>query len=148
MNDERHYTYAIATPETLSGPAAARTLGIEVTDPVLADACGLGNIDPQHGNRPGPLVPAAIEACLDVALPPDGARLVTIRADADAIGAIALLQLRAQGARPDEPMRARIAGIAAADRHDRGRWPGPRALPNGQIPLSGVGPLNVPGPHT
>lgn len=122
------YSYAIACPGAGADPNAARTLGIEVTDPALAACCGLGNVDPQHKPDARPDAPAAIEACLDHPLPPVGSRLVTIRPDSDALGAMALLTLRAGGVIPDRAMRARIARIAAADRFDRGDWPGSQPL--------------------
>lgn len=106
------------------GPSA---LGIEVTVPALAARCGLGNIDPQHapgsdGDR------AAIEAALDWPLPPDGSTLATIRPDLDSLGAMAVLAIRADGIAIDAAARRRIGEIAAADRHDRGPWPGARPL--------------------
>jgi hypothetical protein len=107
----------------LLGPA---TLGIEVTQPALAAACGLGNIDPQH--RPGGDGRAAIEAALDWPMPPPGTLLATIRPDLDSIGAMAVLAMRAAGEPIGREARARIDQVARADRHDRGAWPGPRAL--------------------
>jgi hypothetical protein len=107
----------------------AGLLGIEVTDPALAAACGLGNIDPQHGEAASTRSPAAIEACLDAPLPPRGSRLATIRPDLDALGAMALLSLRASGRPVDRAVEDRVARIAALDRFDRGPWPGPRPLP-------------------
>lgn len=101
-------------------------LGIEVTVPALAAACGLGNIDPQHA--PGRDGRAAIEAALDWPLPPPGTLLVTIRPDLDSIGAMAVLGMRAAGEPIRPEARARIDQIARADRHDRGAWPGPRPL--------------------
>lgn len=103
-------------------------LGIEVTVPALAAACGLGNIDPQHTPGARADAPAAVEAALDWPLPPEGARLATIRPDLDALGAMAVLGLRAQGVAP-AALQARARRIAAVDRHDRGPWPGPRPLP-------------------
>ena len=107
------------------------TLGIEVTAPELARACGLGNVDPQHGGGigVGTQGTAAIEACLTITPPRAGATLVTIRPDLDAFGSMALLALRRVGCRPSPVMRARIDRVARADRFDRGPWPGPRPLP-------------------
>lgn len=70
------------------------TLGVEVTRATLAERCGLGNIDPQHvvGGKG-----SAIEEALTFLLPPDDTRLVTIRLDKDAVGAMAVLELRRQG---------------------------------------------------
>ena len=71
-----------------------RTLGIEVTIEAFAKRCGLGHIDPQHklGGKS-----SAIEDSLEWPLPPNDSRLVTIRHDRDAIGAMAILMLRAEG---------------------------------------------------
>lgn len=124
-------TYAplVLTPATAPDAADPLLLGIEVTDPGLAARCGLGNIDPQHAVGAGPRAPAAIEAALDHPLPPAGARLATLRADLDALGAMAVLNLRAGGWQAGGPARGRIARIAAVDRFDRGPWPGRRLLP-------------------
>lgn len=75
---------------TLLGP---NTLGIEITRADLAARCGLGNIDPQHGLNPHP-DSSAIRSSLTYPLPPKGATLVTIRPDADALGAMAVLTAR------------------------------------------------------
>ena len=103
------------------------TLGIEVTVPALAARCGLGNIDPQH--HPDGGATAAIEEALAWPLPPAGSNLVTIRPDADAAGAMAVLGLRGAGHALSPVSLCRIAAIARHDRFDRGPWPGPRPLP-------------------
>lgn len=103
------------------------TLGIEVTEPVLAARCGLGNIDPQHDGSGSPL--AAIEAAQTWPLPPKGATLATIRPDLDAFGAMAVLTLRMEGRLLNPPMKARIAAVGEVDRHAKGPWPGPRPWP-------------------
>lgn len=74
--------------------APVGVLGIEVTVPALASRCTLGNIDPQHGG--GNASHAAIETALEAELPPAGAVLATIRADLDAVGAMAILAMRAE----------------------------------------------------
>jgi len=104
-------------------------LGIEVTDPRLAAACGLGNVDPQHVPGAGPKAPAAIEACLDLVVAPQLRRLATIRPDIDALGAMAILCGRAAGRTINDDVRARVKRIAAVDRFDRGPWPGAHRLP-------------------
>lgn len=105
--------------DTLLGPT---TLGIEVTDSSLAARCGLGNLDPQHGLCLGSGM-AAIEGALTLdPLPSPGAILVTLRADADALGAMAVLALRANCRTFNEASCRRIAEIARLDRHDRGSW--------------------------
>ena len=103
---------------TLLGP---RTLGIEVTETELAERCGLGNIDPQHGFGGGQ-GRSAIEAATSWPLPPAGARMVTVRPDADAFGAMALLGLRAADAAIDRSVRARIALVARCDSFAHGDW--------------------------
>lgn len=100
------------------------SLGIEVTDAELAARCDLGNIDPQHGYARGPAIAgrAAIDVALGWPLPPPGATLVTIRPDADSIGAMAVLSLRAAGVAFTPPMLARVDRIARADCFDYGDW--------------------------
>ncbi len=105
------------------------TLGIEITEPALAVRCGLGNIDPQHGPEAAFDASAAMEAALDWPLPPRGARLVTIRPDLDSLGAMALLQLRAEGVPLTEELCQRVAEVARADRFDKRPWPGKQPLP-------------------
>ena len=130
------YTYGLLDPRAgVSGEnlrlLGATTLGIEVTAPDLARACGLGNVDPQHEGGVGIGTPgtAAIETCLTIEPPGAGATLVTIRPDLDAFGSMALLALRHGGCRPSPAMRTRIERAARADRFDHGPWPGPRPLP-------------------
>jgi hypothetical protein len=100
------------------------TLGVEVTDSLLASCCDLGNIDSQHGNASGPDVPgrAAIDVALGWPLPPLGATLVTIRPDPDSIGAMAVLALRAEGAVFTPDMSARVALVSRSDCFDFGDW--------------------------
>jgi hypothetical protein len=112
----RHKRAATDNPGRL-GPMA---LGVEVSEPELAACCGLGNIDPQH--NAGSDTRTAIEAALDWPLPPEGALLVTIRADADAIGAMAVLLLRGANVELGPAARARIAEIARWDRYELGSW--------------------------
>lgn len=136
------FGYTLLDPSTDHRTVAAQlapdTLGIEVTIPLVAQACDLGNIDPQH--RPDGRGQAAIEAALDWPLPPRGTRLVTVRPDADAYGAMAVLTLRQEGVAIGPDQRARIATIAREDRFDKGAWPGPRGLPRDE------GYLIEPGP--
>lgn len=124
--------------ETNSPLLGGTTLGIEFTVPDLAAQCGLGNIDPQHGDGDGTM--AAIEAAIIHPLPVRGATLVTIRPDADAFGAMAVLAMRAAGQAITPAMRARIGAIAAEDSFLRGPWPGPRPLPTTAEAIDEVGP--------
>lgn len=99
----------------------AMTLGVEVTAKAFVPHCGLGNIDFQHGPC-ATSGQAAIEAALDWPLPPKGSCLVTVRADADALGAMAVLLLRAEGHQISSEVRARIAEIARWDGLRLGSW--------------------------
>lgn len=99
----------------------AGVLGVEITDRALAAACGLGNMDPQHGFGGGG-GRAAIEAALDWPVPPPGARLVTLRPDADALGAMAILQMRADGAAVSPATISRVALVARHDAFESGTW--------------------------
>ncbi len=102
-------------------------LGIEVTIQALAEKCDLGNIDPQHSGSDHEK--AAIEEAAFMSLPPAGARLVTIRADLDSVGAMAVISLRARGIRLSRKVFFRIGLIAEADKFARGAWQA-KALPS------------------
>lgn len=91
-----------------------RTLGAEVTIPVVADALTEGNIDPQHLG--GDATTAAIEAAVTWPLPPEGTTIVTLRPDADAFGVMAVLSLREEGAAIEGDSLDRVATIAEADK--------------------------------
>ena len=137
------YSFGLLTPERRPPVPDPHMQGIEVTDPSLAALCGLGNIDPQHTCDGSGKVLSAIEACCHTPLPPNGSRLVTIRPDLDALGAMAILTLRAFGWAVSSATADRIAMIARVDRYDRGPWPGPRPLPR-----SGAELINSwPGPE-
>lgn len=115
------WRYGILRPGAANeGWLGPETLGIEVTVPALAAHCGLGNIDPQHDGSCDPR--AAIEVALTAPPPPPGAALVTVRADADALGAMAVLRIRAAGRTLPEDSLTRIADIARWDRLERGDW--------------------------
>lgn len=129
------YRYGLLKPDRVPGAELTnapllgpQTLGIEVTEPSLAARCGLGNIDPQHsGDRRAEL--AAIDLCLTAPLPPPGSRLVTLRADLDSLGSMALLTLRAKGLELTDLTRLRVKQASKLDRFAHGPWPGPRPLP-------------------
>lgn len=99
----------------------AKTLGVEVTAAAYVPYCGLGNIDPQHGFGISQ-ARAAIEAAVDWPLPDRGARIVTIRPDADALGAMAVLALRAGGNQLLPDALSRVAEIARWDCLRLGGW--------------------------
>lgn len=101
----------------LLGP---ETLGVEVTEPELAVRCGLGNLDPQHGGGgPGR---CAIEAALTWPLPDASARLVTLRPDADAFGAMALLRHRKAGGEIGTDVLCRVEAVIEGDTFQHGDW--------------------------
>lgn len=126
MSDVFRFSLADAAKPFVFSP---HTLGIEVTQARLAAACGLGNIDPQHGEGARCGAPAAVEVALTWPVPAAGAQLTTLRADLDALAAMAVLALRADGWEADDASHARIRRVATADRFDRGVWPGQRPLP-------------------
>jgi hypothetical protein len=97
------------------------TLGVEVTDGPLAGRCGLGNIDPQHGFGSG-AARSAIEEALTWPLPPPGATLVTLRPDADALGAMAVLNIRAYDLHESRDVAERAALIGRHDAFANGPW--------------------------
>jgi hypothetical protein len=99
-------------------------LGIEVTVDELAWTCSLGNLDPQHTG--GDATTAAIEAALTWPVPPAGTTLATMRPDPDALGAMAVLTLRADGQEIAGDVLTRVNMIATVDKERAGPWPGPR----------------------
>lgn len=111
----------------------SKTLGIEVTRPALAERCGLGNIDPQHvldGKS------SAIEDSMQFPLPDDDTRLVTIRLDKDAVGAMAVLDLRREG-KGEKIDKMLVHWVGVLDRmryHDaREKYPELAAMFTGEI---------------
>ncbi|MGR3467489.1 MAG: hypothetical protein ACU0CI_06380 [Shimia sp.] len=116
------YRYALLRPGDVPPPG---TFGIEMTDPALAAAC-IGNLDPQHGGPVG--APSAISVAATMPPPRPGSLLATLRPDADALGAMAVLAWRVAGLPLRGPMRARINAVDRMDRHDRGPWPGAGAV--------------------
>ncbi len=126
------------------------TLGIEITDTELADACDLGNIDPQHGFARGPDIAgrAAIDVALRWPLPPRGATLVTLKPDTDSLGAMAVLSIRAQGREITPAMCARIDMVARSDCFDFGDWASwsashPPPLPDAQNISMQLHPIEI-----
>ena len=115
--------------------------GVEVTIPALAARCDLGNLDPQHTS--GDAQTAAIEAALTCELPNPEATLVTIRADVDSVGAMAVLALRRTGYEPlQTDFYDRINIIASADKERITPWPGVRPI---REPEDFVGPASSIG---
>ncbi len=150
--DPRPIPAAEAANAALLGPT---TLGIEVTIPGLAARCGLGNIDPQHsgGNAGRAAIEEAVGEAFGVATPLADATLVTVRADLDSVGAMAVMEVGSVGVNaaaaaagvvspggvyylPDFMGRVRL--VAESDRFARGGWPGPRPLPTPDNPERGA----------
>lgn len=137
------YRYLVVDPghpqEALRVLGQRDTLGIEMTDPGLASACILGNLDPQHG--PDRRDQAAIQAALDADLPAPGSQLATIRPDLDAFGAMAILALRqtgeVDGSAPPDLVMDRVEEIATVDKGPRS-WPGPGPTGTGATAAVGL----------
>lgn len=106
----------------------AQVLGIEVTVQALAARCSLGNIDPQHTD--GNVNLAAIEVVNLITVPHGETVMVTVRADLDSVGAMALLVIRDREHQLTDAQYARVKQVAEADRFARSGWPGPRPLPS------------------
>lgn len=115
------YRYALLDPresnERVFEDATGGVLGVEVTIPALAARCDLGNLDPQHTDHQDV---AACVAALSCHLPPSGATLVTNRADADSLLAMAVLTLRAQGV--EDWSVAKVVLVGQADAAPSGPW--------------------------
>ena len=119
--DPRPIDIAKEANEKIFKNATNGVLGIEVTIPALAEKCSLGNIDPQHTD--GDISKASIDVVASLEnLPPEKAYLVTVRADLDAIGSMALIDLRRKGLKLDEKIKERINKISEMDRFDKGDW--------------------------
>jgi hypothetical protein len=137
----KDYKYGIIDPRPVPEAKATNdklfenprgVLGIEVTIPAYAQKCSLGNIDPQHTD--GNIDLAAIELAQTCDIPPSEATMVTVRADLDALGSMALLKYRANGGEITPEIKARIEAIATTDKFARGGWPGKSELPNKENP--------------
>lgn len=131
------YSFATLDPRNISAATEANdkvfanpVYGIEVTVPSLAERCTF-NIDPQHTG--GDANRAAIEDALTAELPPEGSTLATVRADLDAVGAMALFNLRANG-ESLEPAMERVTMVATSDKFARGGYSGPKPLPTRDNP--------------
>lgn len=141
------FRFAVLDPRNLPAATAANdaifasgpVLGIEVTIPALAARCMLGNIDPQHSGQQD-ADKAAIEAAISAPMPPDGATLVTVRADLDSVGAMAVFETRRfllekTGGGCDVPnffCQSQVQKVATADKFARGSYPGPQPLPTAE----------------
>lgn len=107
-------------------------LGIEVTIPYLAEGCKLGNIDPQHSEKNSQL--SAIEVAVNCELPPDDTTLVTVRADLDSVGSMAVIKVRSENLEISPESLSRIQQIADFDKFSNSGWPGPRPVPSREDP--------------
>lgn len=108
-----------------------KVYGIEVTIPALAAKCELGNLDPQHTG--GDHTRAAIEDAVSVELPPEDARLVTVRPDLDALGSMAIFNIR-HGSELTTEILEKVKKVAEMDTFSKGGWPGERELPTKENP--------------
>lgn len=141
------YKFAILDPRNIPAATAANdaifasgsVYGIEVTVPALERRCTF-NLDPQH--KDGDVSRAAIEVALTWPLPPEGSTLATVRPDLDAIGSMAIFNLRSNGklvevygeADWQYELESRVNIVATADKFARGSWPGRKALPTRENP--------------
>lgn len=107
-------------------------LGIEVTIPALAVGCKLGNIDPQHSKKNSQL--SAIEVAVSCELPPDDVTLVTVRADLDSIGSMAVIKVRSENLEISPEILSRVQEIADFDKFSNGGWPGVQPIPSLENP--------------
>lgn len=109
--------------------AHAAVLGIGVEAQRLAARCFLRNIAPEHDRVAEPAAMAAIALATTWTLPPHGAFLVTSAPTLNAVGAMAVLVLRAAEIELDESAVHRIRCIA--EREDVSSWSAwfPRDLP-------------------
>jgi len=131
------YQFATIDPRNTQAAAEANdkmfaksVYGIEVTVPALAKRC-IGNLDPQHSG--GDVNRSAIEDALTAELPAEGTTLATVRADLDAVGSMAIFNLRAQGESLESAME-RIGKVANSDKFARGGYTGPKPLPTRDTP--------------
>ena len=108
-----------------------KVYGIEVTIPALAEKCELGNLDPQHTG--GDSTRAAIQDAISVELPPEDATLVTVRPDLDALGSMAVFNIR-RGTELSKETLEKVEKIAEMDTFSKGGWPGERELPTKENP--------------
>lgn len=131
--------YQFATIDPRNIPAATEAndklfanpvYGIEVTVPALAKRC-IGNLDPQHSG--GDANRAAIEDALTAELPVEGTTLATVRADLDAVGSMAIFNIRIKGESLESAME-RIGKVATSDKFARGGYTGPKPLPTRDNP--------------
>lgn len=131
------YSYALLDPRPIPAAQAANeeifasspVFGIEVTVTEIAARCS-HNLDPQHAGQDAGL--AAIEAALACNLPENGATLATVRPDPDALGAMAILAMRAESMELGPELLKRVALVAESDKFALGGWPGPRSLPSAE----------------
>jgi hypothetical protein len=97
--------------EAIFASADGAVYGVEVTVAALAARCVV-NLD-HHGPGDTAETPSATEQALHADVPPQGATLATVRADADSVSAMALLTNRLEGRPVDEDL------VLAIGRFDR-----------------------------
>lgn len=133
--DPRPIPLAKEANEKVFAQAKNGILGIEMTLPEYVEKCNLGNIDPQHTD--GDITTAAIDVAVDMPVPEKDVLMVTVRPDLDALGSMALLNLRQKGLALDEAILARVKMISISDTFSNGEWE-PRALPDHNNIWAGV----------
>jgi hypothetical protein len=88
------------------------SFGIEITVPKLLPE-GVANLD-HHGKEDTAETPSAVEQAVTSPLPEEGTVIATVRADADSVGAMAVLENRAAGRAVDSRL---VAAIGAVDKY-------------------------------
>jgi hypothetical protein len=123
-----------ARPATTALLRSETVFGLEVTDPEYATACAAGNVDPQHLGGRRDL--SSIEVI--AALFRGQAKAATVLPDLDSLGSMAVLEIAmdliAKARAFEGEVLERIELIGAADRFERGGWPGVRPLPTKERP--------------
>ena len=111
------YNYALLDPRPAGKDsneaifASGPVFGVEITIPALARRC-VENLD-HHGINTTVDTPSAAEQALTCGLPQPGVTLATVRADADSITAMAVLELRSRRVEFDKRL---VEAIGAVDR--------------------------------
>lgn len=118
--DPRPIPLAKEANEKVFSQAKNGVLGIEMTLPEYLEKCNLGNIDPQHTD--GDITKAAIDVAVDMPVPEKDVLMVTVRPDLDALGSMALLNLRQKGLSLNDEVLARVKMISISDTFANGEW--------------------------
>lgn len=125
--DPRPIPAAKEANEKVFAQAKNGILGIEMTLPEYIEKCNLGNIDPQHTD--GDITTAAIDIAVNMPVPEKDVLMVTVRPDLDALGSMALLNLRQKGLSLNSEVLERVKMISVSDTFANGEWEA-KPLPN------------------